>query len=337
MSVNKWIIMKKLSILIIFAMAVSMGFFVFSYKCAFRIISRLRAQQRVDAMFVAAILTWMSLLIFFIIVYIGIRRKVRYLRTINEEIRVLEGGDLSREITVRGSDAVAELAESINEFRKAMKTQLDRIEDLERSNRLMAAEIAHDLRTPLTSLIMYLDFARSEIGCSNAQAEEYLSKAREKSVRLKDLIDENFNYMTMPDYFLSEKQKVQAYEVLNGYFGDMVTYLESEGFYVRSDVSFGHSEIFVQREAVGRVFSNLLSNIMKYATRDADVYICCRERETCVEVRIVNLVRSFEEGKPESTGFGSRIVKRLMEEMDGQYLAEESEGIYTTVLRFLKA
>ena len=101
-----------------------------------------------------------------------------------------------------------------------MKNQLSMIEQLEESNRLMAAEIAHDLRTPLTALIMYLDFAQGEIGDREPQAEEYLAKAKEKAARLKNLLAENFNYNTLPDYFLIEKQQLQAFEVLGGFLGD---------------------------------------------------------------------------------------------------------------------
>ena len=85
------------------------------------------------------------------------------------------------------------------------------------------------------------------------------------------------------------------------------------------------------------MFSNIVSNITKYASRDAEVFISCKESEEYVEIRFVNTVRVFEEGKPESTGFGYRIIKRLMEEMDGEYIAKEADGVYTTDLRFVKA
>ena len=316
MSANKWMIMKKLGLLMALALAAAAGFFVIA--CIIEEKFSIRALPFV---------IMASVIVFLCIVIIGIKREVDYIHVINKEIQVLEGGDLSREITIRGSDEVTMLAESIDEFRKSMKNQLSMIEKLEESNRLMAAEIAHDLRTPLTALIMYLDFALGEIGDREPQAEEYLVKAREKSVRLKNLLEENFTYNTMPDYFLIEKQQLQAYEVLGGFLG---------GFYVRSDTLYGHSTILIQRDAAGRVFSNLVSNIMKYAQRDAEVSFYCREKPQYVEVRISNLVRQFEEGKPESTGFGARIVKRLMQEMDGEYQAEEKDGVYTTTLRFMK-
>ena len=279
-----------------------------------------------------------SCLLFFVIIILGIRSEVRYIRTVNEEIHVLEGGDLSKEITIRGSDEVTMLAESVDEFRKSMRNQLKTIEELEKSNRMMSAEIAHDLRTPLTSLIMYLDFAYGEIQGKEPQAEEYLTKAREKSVRLRNLLEENFSYYTtMTDYFMKEKQEVHAYEVMNGYLNDMILKLETEGFNVRSDISFRKCSILIQRDAVARVLGNLMTNILKYADRDGEVCICGREKDKYLEIRITNDVRIFDEGKPESTGFGARIVKRLIEEMDGEYSTCEKDGKYTTVLRFLKA
>ena len=279
----------------------------------------------------------LSLLLFFGIVVIGIRREVDYIHTINEEIHIMEGGDLTREITIKGSSEITTLAESVNDFLESLQAQLSTIERLENSNRQMAAEIAHDLRTPLTSLMMYLDFAQGEIRGKEPQAEEYLSKAREKSVRLKSLIDQNFDYVTMRGYFTKEKQIVPAYDVLSGYIGDILTYLEGEGFHVLSDVNYGNACIIIQREGIGRVFSNIVSNITKYAGRDAEVFICCKEKEEYVEIRFVNAVRVFDEGKPESTGFGYRIIRRLMEEMDGEYIVREADGFYTTELRFLKA
>ena len=93
----------------------------------------------------------------------------------------------------------------------------------------------------------------------------------------------------------------------------------------------------IQREGIGRVFSNIVSNMTKYAKRDAEVFICCKEKEDYVEIRFVNAVRVFDEDKPESTGFGYRIIKRLMEEMDGKYIVREADGFYTTELQFLKA
>ena len=56
-----------------------------------------------------------------------------------------------------------------------------------------------------------------------------------------------------------------------------------------------------------------------------------------MEVRITNGLRVFEGEKPAGTGVGVRIVRRLMEEMDGEFSTEEIDGKYTAILRFAKA
>ena len=218
-----------------------------------------------------------------------------------------------------------------------MKAQLDTIAELEKSNRLMTEEIAHDMRTPLTALMMYLDFALSELGDREPQVTEYVTKARERSVRLKTLMDENFTYSSLPDRSPVQKQSLQAHEVLGSYIGDMMTYLENEGFPVRVDVTYGRASISVRREALGRVFSNLASNIMKYAKEGTEILICARDKGAYMEVRITNEVRRFDGEKPESTGLGGRIVRRLMEEMDGRFSKEEQDGKYTAILQLAKA
>ena len=317
--------MKKLSVIMLLALAAAVGFFFVIYNVS----ESLGLYSRAVAFGASA-----GTILFFVILIAGIKRGTDYIRILNEEIHALEGGDLSREITIRGNDELAMLAESIDEFRKSMKDQLATIEQLEKNNRLMTAEIAHDLRTPLTSLIMYLDFALGELEGKEPQASMYMTKARERSVRLKVLNDENFNYSTLPDFFVIKKQAVQAYAVLSTYLRDLMNYLEAEGFLVRVDVIYGHRSILIQRDALERVFANLASNVTKYATKDEEVLLFARETESHVEVRITNRVRVFEGEKPESTGFGERIVKRLMEEMDGEYHTEESDGEYTMILRF---
>ena len=328
MSVNKWTIMKKLNVVMVLALVAAV--------CNFLVL--MNAEEYLgpfDRMIGAVAMA--AFLLFLLVIIIWLKNTVDYIKTLNNEIHALEGGDLTREITVSGDGELMTLSESIDDFRKSMKAQLDTIEELEKSNRLMTAEIAHDMRTPLTALIMYLDFAPSELGDREPQAVEYVTKARERSVRLKTLMDENFTYTTPLESSPAQIQKLQAYEVLSNFLRDMMTYLENEGFSVRVDVVYGHSSVLVRREAVGRVFSNLTSNIMKYAKKDSEILMNVRDEGTQIAVRISNEVRCFEGERPESTGLGERIVKRLMEEMNGEYFAEETDGKYTAILRFAKA
>ena len=276
-----------------------------------------------------------GLIVFVIVFYIIIRRYMERTARLQREVQNLEGGDLSQEITVEGNDEVAMLAESVESFREGMVEKLQTIRELEKANRQMSAEIAHDLRTPLTSLIMYLDFAHGEIEGKIPQAEKYLDKAKEKSVVLKNLIEKNFSFVAMDPGEREELLPVQATEVLGVILEDLTTYLRREGFRVRAELCYDQSSIWINKEAALRVFGNLVSNIKKYADRSGEIYIGCRKIERYLEIRLVNDVRVYEGEGPQSTGFGSKIILRLMDGMDGGYMAMERDGRYETILRFL--
>ena len=279
-----------------------------------------------------------GVIVFLLIFIKGTSRSVARVVRLGREVQILEGGDLTQRITVQGNDEIAILAQSLEGFRESMVDKLETIRGLEKSNRQMSAEIAHDLRTPLTSLVMYLDFARNEVGEQNPQADYYLDKAREKSIILKNLMEDNFSFVSMNPGKSEELMPMQAFEVLNSLLGDLSTYLESEGFNVRADISYGqNNKIWINREAAGRVSSNLMSNMMKYASRSEEIFIGCKEVDKYLEVRLVNHIRVYEGDRPQSTGFGSRIVLRLMNGMKGEYIASEKDGKYETILRFLKA
>ena len=329
MSVNKWSIMKKLNLLIILALTtVLCGFLIYMDGWEyFDLFERIMA-----GIAIVSFILFLSLLIYWL------RNNARFIKNLNEEIHALEGGDLNREIPAySGNSEMAMLAESIDDFRMSMKAQLDTIAELEKSNRLMTEEIAHDLRTPLTSLMMYLDFALSELGDREPQAAEYITKAKGRSVRLKSLLDESFNAVTGQDGQQDRTLRFQAYEVLSVNIRDLMSYLEDEGFSVKVDIIHGLNNILVRQESLARVFINLASNIVKYGVREEEILIRAREEEKQVEVRITNGLRIFEGEKPAGTGFGVRIVRRLMEEMDGEFSTEENDGKYTAILRFAKA
>ena len=94
-----------------------------------------------------------------IIVLLGIRQSLRYLKTLHQEIHILEG-KLDYEMTIKGHDELAMIAKSIEDLRKAFLDKLKAIEELQAESRSLVTEMSHDMRTPLTSLIMNLEFAK---------------------------------------------------------------------------------------------------------------------------------------------------------------------------------
>ena len=98
-----------------------------------------------------------SMAAFALILVMMIRGKIRYIDLMEQEIQILKGGDLDYRITVKGKDELASLASEIDAMRCAIKERQQKEEEAGKANRELVTAMSHDLRTPLTSLLGYVD------------------------------------------------------------------------------------------------------------------------------------------------------------------------------------
>lgn len=86
-----------------------------------------------------------------------VHSKLRYIKTLKEALDTMAGGDLERPVTVLGRDELGQLAEGMDEMRRTFLTQLRQEEQMKSANSRLVTAMSHDLRTPLTSLMAYLE------------------------------------------------------------------------------------------------------------------------------------------------------------------------------------
>ncbi len=213
-------------------------------------------------------------LFFFVLYFLLFTRKfTAYLAEITAGIRRFAAGESAARIAVRQSNELTQIAESFN----AMAEELEEIEMEEKRNEGakndLITSIAHDLRTPLTSVIGYLDLVTQK-DVNEETRQHYISVAYRKAKRLQCLADDLFNYTKYGSAELTlTLAPIDAVK--------MVEQLTEEAY---PSISENHLELVVEKkidraivEADGtllaRAFSNLLGNAIKYGKDGKRIFL----------------------------------------------------------------
>lgn len=151
---------------------------------------------------------------FIMLVLLGIRRKMKYIRKLGDEVEILEGGSLDYEITVKGKDELARLAESVESMRKAFNRMITQETEMIHENQRIVTEMSHDLRTPVTSIMLYTEILKKGKYKDEKQLLEYIEKIDRKAHAMKQLTENLFEYSLVTGENEIELEKAEQYEVI---------------------------------------------------------------------------------------------------------------------------
>ena len=255
-----------------------------------------------------------SILMFLGIFMTMLRGIIRRIDRLEKDVRILEGGGLDHEITVTGNDELGSLGESLNEMRLSLRSNMEREEDLTRANTELVARMAHDLRTPLTSLQLYLDLIDKKKYEDSEQLSSYVAIARDKAAGIKVMTDELFErFLINSDRNTDIEAPKSVRYILEDILSSFITTLEAQGAVVYSDITWPDENVAVSTTYVNRILDNVYSNIMKYADRSRPVTIDVRTEEAAdggadnTTGRMVALMISNYVGRRISREGGSNI------------------------------
>lgn len=144
-------------------------------------------QQFYNGITVGSVL--LSALLLIGVVMLQVHKVIRYIRTLNQEIQILESGDLDYAITVRGKDELASMAAGLNSMRQSLKEQMIEKEEAVKLNGEIITEMSHELRTPLTALLIYIDILRSNKQWDVEFILKYVNKIEQKAKEITALAD----------------------------------------------------------------------------------------------------------------------------------------------------
>ncbi len=261
--------------------------------------------------------------------------------SIDAEFYEILNGDTNGLITIDGRDkSVRRLAANLNLRLKELRSLRLKYEhgDLELKNAV--ANVSHDLRTPLTAIIGYLELLEKEK--MSADAKRYTRIIVNRIETLKQLAEELFRYsvVTSPDYD-SPKERLCVNAVLEECIAAHYSSLVKAG--ITPQIIMPEIPVYrvVNRVALTRIFSNLLGNAIKYSDGDLSITLT-KECEisfsnTATKLTEVQVHRLFDrfytvENARESTGLGLSISRVLAEKSGGEISAEYADEILTVTV-----
>ena len=276
------------------------------------------------------------------IVILGIRKPVRYIGRLKAECEILGSGDLDYQVTVQGKDELSLLARGLDNMRMALRESNEKEAELTAANRRMITEMSHDLRTPLTSLLIYTEILGKKAAKDPRQAMEYVRKIEKKARQIKRLSDNIFEYALITEETKAELGEPQTLrELFYDPLSEMTAYLGERGYMVelRPDTGSGSErrQIRVNEEYINRIMDNIVSNIEKYADKSMPVRIETIYTEEYGGLAFRNGISCSMEDRRKtegSTNIGLHNVEKMMKKMNGYFRVKQTENIFEITLIF---
>ena len=282
--------------------------------------------------------------LFLVIFLLGCRRIVRYICLLSQEVQVMENGDFSRPVTVQGSNELAALASCLDSMRVTLAQQ--RRQEAETSARVkdLITQMSHDLRTPLTTLLLYTEIVAGGKYHSQAQLEEYLGKIDTKARQIKQLSDNLFEYaLVTRDTVVALDGPAPFSQIFEEPLAEFADQLDQRGFGCLLDLGeedclldLGEEDVRLQvyRPYIRRIFDNIASNIFKYADPAHPVLVSFVREGEKAGLAFANVPLPPDTGGAESTKVGLISVQTMMEKMQAEVEVSQTARQYCITLLF---
>lgn len=276
-------------------------------------------------------------LLFITVFLVLIQKKTAYIELLKKELLILEGGQMEYPVSVRGSDELGELAEGINRMRLSILEREQQETEARRANQELVTAMSHDLRSPLTSLLGYLELLDEGEVDDAAQQKHFIATSRRKAMQMKEMSDRLFEY-----FLVYGKEEKPAMEPVNGSVlfqqtvGESVFALEGGGFTVDFRLEEMDGTYLVAVDLFRRVVDNLFSNLNKYASRRQPVTIVCEQTAEGARLTIRNRKRT-DGALVESSGIGLKTCGKIMKEHGGTFTVTDEKEEFSAALFLPKA
>ncbi|WP_312060241.1 HAMP domain-containing sensor histidine kinase [Anaerotignum sp.] len=283
----------------------------------------------------------LELVVFAAIFLIAINSRIKYLKYISNSVTNINTQQYLNPIEVKGNDEISQLAYDINTMSERLKENYEKEKKQEEAKNELIVAISHDLKTPLTSIIGYLELLNNGKESFEKSQQEFLEIAYEKSKNLSKLIEELFEYTKLSNNYMKlNKVSFNVAILVNQIVGEYVLFFSEKDIKVEIECDKNELICEIDVQKFIRVIENLLKNAEKYSYRNSTFKIIMGEDDENIKLSFMNeghniskddLLKIFDEmyridksrnAEQEGSGLGLPISKKIIELHGGKIWAE---------------
>ena len=271
-----------------------------------------------------------------LIMMIYIHRVTGRIIHLGNDVNLVAEGDMEHKISLDGHDEISKLSVNVENMRSSMIENIRKEREAFDSNAELITSMSHDIRTPLTVLLGYIDIMRDRAGDDDIM-QSYIKAAESTAMRLKKLSDDMFGYFLVfggSEVELSF-ESYHAQTLILQMLSEHIFLMCESGYTVESSELYENipqdCNITTDANKLLRIFDNIFSNIYKYADKEKTVDISVENSESYIKISFCNAI-SKDTANVESNGIGLKTCKKLAEITNAIFeYGEDNDSFFVSV------
>ena len=235
------------------------------------------------------LLTPLFVTVFILIFFLLTRRIVKDLIALERGLQTISEGNLSYRVNMSRQDELGRVADNINQMIERLQKQMLKEREIEISKMEMITGISHDLRTPLTSIIGYIELLRTNNFQNQDEYNRFVHNTYNKATHLKKLLDDLFEYtkLTSVDVALDYRQ-IDLFQLVDQLLFEFEPLAQENGIRLLKDIGDSPILMSIDSNKIARAIDNLLMNALKYSFKPGDIYVRIKKEPNSITIEIEN-------------------------------------------------
>lgn len=270
---------------------------------------------------------------------------LKAIKRLNEHITEINSGNYA-ERSEKPSSPIYAQTEKLNNISAGIQNAVDRQLKSERMKIDLVTNVSHDLKTPLTSIISYIDLLSAEE--LPAAARDYVKVIDSKSQRLKTMVADLFDLAKATSRTDVQLEQIDAVVLTGQVLGDLADKIEASGRDLRTDIQADTAPVRADGKRMYRVFQNLIDNALKYSLDGTRIYMTVKNENGYCLITVKNIAsyemtfnpeeiterftRGDESRSTEGNGLGLSIAKSFTEACGGQFGVNIDGDVFTATI-----